>query len=77
MILNSAQQLNASLAIQLSYDWLRKSRHPTNNNAFMQLLRSVKYDNQMCLDVSEEAISGLEECVWNGRFQIVQLGNIR
>lgn len=77
MIANSTQQMNASLAIQLSYDWLRKCKHLTNNPAFIKILRSSKYTDEMCLNVPEQVIIGLEECVWDGRFQIISLGNKR
>lgn len=77
MIVNSAQQMNASLAIQLSYDWLKKCKHSTNNPEFMHMLRNSKDVNGMCLDVPEQVIIGLDECVWDGRFQIIQLGNKR
>lgn len=77
MIVNSVQQMNASLAIQLSYDWLKKSKHPTTNIAFTEYLRLMPPDAEMCVDAPEEVVSGLEQCIWNGRFQIVKHQNKR
>lgn len=69
--------MNASLAIQLAYDWLKKSKHSTTNIAFAEYLRAMPPDADMCLDVPEEVVKGLEQCIWNGRFQIVKHHNIR
>lgn len=71
---NKIQRLNASLAIQLSYDFLKQHSIKIQNQTFSNILNKTQ---GMCLDIPTEVINGLEQCEWNGRFQIIQVKNVR
>lgn len=60
---SNVQQLNASLAIQLSYDWLKENKYLKESHS--------------CLDISDEVLNGLEDCFWPGRCQLIVYDNKR
>lgn len=60
---SKVQKLNASLAIQLSYDWLKK-------NKYMK-------ESQSCMEISDQVLNGLEDCFWPGRCQLIVYDNKR
>lgn len=64
--------LNASLAIQLSYDWLRKHPDKVNN----ELLYNLNNDD-FGLTLHNDVVDGILNCFWPGRCQILTLGNKR
>lgn len=69
---NEVQQMNASLAIQLAYDWLKRNKIQNLNG-----LTSKMNLNGITLDVCDEVINGLENCFWPGRCQLIEIRNKR
>lgn len=69
-IKSKVQHLNASLAIQLAYNWLKKN-HKNRLNGLVPKHR----ESQMIIDGSKEVVEGLEKCIWPGRCQVLELGN--
>lgn len=75
---NPMRQLNGSLAIQLSYDWIRQHPDRVGDREVVRLL--TQNDNEAdgwCLDVLGPVARGLKECQWPGRFQETRVGNCR
>lgn len=64
------KKLNASLAIQLCYDWIK--RNPSKFRA--DVLDSVDGEDGGLM-LHEDIVAGLLECFWPGRCQILQFGN--
>jgi len=67
---NNVQQLNASMAIQLSWNWLRQNCEKIKNPKIFQLLHNNS--TEQLLDIPSEFITGLKNYSWPGRFQIIQ-----
>lgn len=80
---NPAIRLNGSLALQLSYDWMRrnKDRVRANSAGLVAFLKQTSDgdngDSPMGLDVCEEVAQGMLLCRWPGRFQQIQYKNCR
>lgn len=71
------QKINASLAIQLAYDWIKINRSNLPSN----VMSRVKFlDNEFrgnTTKVCDEVISGLENCKWLGRCQFLECDNLK
>lgn len=67
-------RLNGSLAIQLSYDWMRSNADKMPNSA---MLSALCESNEMCLQVFDEVQRGLEQCKWPGRFHRLDHFNLQ
>lgn len=67
---NPTKLRNASLAIQLSYDWIRKNSHKIANKSICQYLA-----HSDGFDVPTEVSNGLITCFWPGRCQIERFRN--
>lgn len=63
---------NSSLALQLSYDWIRKNHHKIENKLLYEHLKSL--DGGITL--KKEIAEGLVNCYWPGRCQILQYRNL-
>lgn len=78
-------RLNGSLALQLSYDWMRRNvdRVRLGSHELVTFLKHASHerdgetDAQMALEVFEEVALGMLQCRWAGRFQQTQYGNCR
>lgn len=62
--LNEVIRLNGSLAIQLSYDWLRKNGY-------------AQYKQIMPTALTSEVEKGLQQCNWPGRCQILGIDKLK
>lgn len=72
---NDVQQLNASMAIQLSWNWIRRNINVIKNQ---QLIEQLKYNSSsLPLSLPTEFVTGLNNFSWPGRFQILQRKNQR
>lgn len=69
-LFNEVQQLNASMAIQLSWNWLRHNSKIVKNTDLIELLPT--YHFKPFLKVTSDFVTGLENFSWPGRFQILQ-----
>lgn len=69
---NPTKLRNASLAIQLSYDWIRKNPHKLSNKSIYEYLM-----NSDGLIVPNEITEALESCYWPGRCQILNYQNMK
>ncbi|XP_055846172.1 folylpolyglutamate synthase, mitochondrial [Episyrphus balteatus] len=70
--LNKMAQLNGSLAIQLAYNWLRKSGTQDLNG----LSEEIKSDD-ITLAISDRVVKAFDNCVWPGRCQTMDFHNLR
>ncbi|XP_055914844.1 folylpolyglutamate synthase, mitochondrial [Eupeodes corollae] len=70
--LNKIVQLNGSLAIQLAYNWLKKSGTQNLNG----LSAEIKSDD-IILSISDRVIKAFDNCLWPGRLQIMNFYNLR
>lgn len=52
-------------------------RKNTNKVRNKKIIETLTQSNELCLEVFDEIIEGLEKCSWPGRFQITQLNNFR
>lgn len=66
IISNPTKLRNASLAIQLSYDWIRKNPHKLGNQSVYEYLRDSDG-----LELPSEVVEALVTCYWPGRCQTV------
>lgn len=66
---NPAKKLNASLAIQLAYDWIKKNPNKVANNL------NHFYNEDGSVELSDEIVAGLTNCFWPGRCQTLQMNN--
>lgn len=69
---NPTKLRNASLAIQLSYDWIRKNPQKLSNKSIYEYLMSSDG-----LIVPNEITEALVSCHWPGRCQILRYRNIQ
>lgn len=69
-LFNEVQQLNASMAIQLSWNWLQQNCDKLKNPKVIELLKN--YHGKPFLNITNEFITGLNSFSWPGRFQIIQ-----
>lgn len=72
---SNIDQLNASLAIQLSFDWIKHNPAKISNKLITKILNAEI--NGMCLEIFDEVITGIGLCKWPGRFQCIQHEKIR
>lgn len=68
---NPTKLKNSSLAIQLSYDWIRKNSDKMKNKSIHEHLKSS--DGLM---IPKEIVEGLLNCYWPGRCQTICYRNI-
>ncbi|KAJ6634969.1 Folylpolyglutamate synthase, mitochondrial, partial [Pseudolycoriella hygida] len=71
---NDVQQLNASLAIQLSWNWLKHNPQMIKNPILIDLLEE---NPKQLLNLTNEFITGINNFSWPGRFQTLQRNNQR
>lgn len=71
------QKINASLAIQLAYDWIKLNFPflPSSVQNKTKFLENFQRGNT--LTVCDEVIFGLENCKWLGRCQYLELNNLK
>lgn len=67
---NDVQQLNASMAIQLSWNWLRHNSKLIKNQHLIELLND-RNASKLIVNLTTEFIAGLNNFSWPGRFQIL------
>lgn len=75
---NPMRILNGSLAIQLSYDWIRQHPESVSDKDVLQRIlqnENKDVDDGWCLDVFGPVARGLRACQWPGRFQETSIGN--
>lgn len=70
---NPTKQLNMSVAVQLSCDWIKKNTGKINNKRFYNSLQN--FENNLLLP--NEFLNGLLHCYWPGRCQILSYKNMR
>ncbi|XP_037036193.1 folylpolyglutamate synthase, mitochondrial [Bradysia coprophila] len=68
---NDVQQLNASMAIQLSWNWLRRNTNVIKNQQLIDLLLEHNASS-LHLNLTNEFVTGLHNFSWPGRFQVLQ-----
>lgn len=71
---NKVQHINASLAIQLSYDWLKR----TNKNQLLTECSHILTNKSgIILKTCDNVRKGLENCYWPGRCQLIKFHNFK
>lgn len=68
---NPAKKLNASLAIQLCYDWIKRNPTKVTNAKVLDSLRGA----EGLLALPDDILAGLLDCFWPGRCQTLRAGN--
>lgn len=68
---NPTKLKNSSLAIQLSYDWIRKNPDKLKNTSIYEYLKSSNG-----LTLPTEIAEGLAYCYWPGRCQTITYRNM-
>lgn len=66
---NPAKKLNASLAIQLAFNWIKMNPNKIANNY------ALNSNEDGSITLSDEIVAGLTNCFWPGRCQTLQVNN--
>lgn len=70
---NPTKLRNASLAIQLSYDWMRRNSHKLKEKTIDECLNKMNSDD---LNLAPRIVDALISCQWPGRCQTLHWRNI-
>lgn len=71
--INPAVRLNGSLALQLSFDWMRCNVNKLQTSQSIAIRQALQYEDdktvyKMPLLIGKKMTEGLLKCVWPGRF---------